>query len=129
MHNEREMEEVYPVKMEDEHLLPHHQDDIPTSVLLNLYLGHFLARWGARTWEFSVGLYMINIWPDSLLMAAAYGVVESASTTLFGPLVGQWIDNSTYPKGWWLKLFWGPKQILKLEPFLIKRKCSSLLIL
>ncbi|KAJ0696020.1 putative ferroportin-1 [Helianthus annuus] len=41
---------------------------------------------------------MINIWPDSLLMAAAYGVVESASTTLFGPLVGQWIDNSTYPK-------------------------------
>lgn len=41
---------------------------------------------------------MINVWPDSLLMAAAYGVVESASTTLFGPLVGQWIDNSTYPK-------------------------------
>ncbi|KAJ0696019.1 hypothetical protein HanOQP8_Chr10g0356831 [Helianthus annuus] len=50
MHNEREMEEVYSVKMEDEHLLPHHQDDIPTSVLLNLYLGHFLARWGARTY-------------------------------------------------------------------------------
>ncbi|KAI7727949.1 hypothetical protein M8C21_028296 [Ambrosia artemisiifolia] len=41
---------------------------------------------------------MINIWPDSLLMAATYGVVESASTTLFGPLVGQWVDNSTYPK-------------------------------
>ncbi|KAM0028154.1 putative ferroportin-1, MFS transporter superfamily [Helianthus debilis subsp. tardiflorus] len=98
MHNEREMEEVYSVKMEDEHLLPHDQDDTTTSVLINLYLGHFLARWGARTWEFSVGLYMINIWPDSLLMAAAYGVVESASTTLFGPLVGQWIDNSTYPK-------------------------------
>ncbi|XP_076915777.1 solute carrier family 40 member 2-like isoform X2 [Bidens hawaiensis] len=51
-----------------------------------------------RTWEFSVGLYMINVWPDSLLMAAAYGVVESATTTIFGPLVGQWIDNSTYQK-------------------------------
>ncbi|XP_076934072.1 solute carrier family 40 member 2-like [Bidens hawaiensis] len=106
MNDEREMEELFPLKVEDdEHLLPHHhqqqqlhQDQIPTSVLINLYLGHFLARWGARTWEFSVGLYMINVWPDSLLMAAAYGMVESASITVFGPLVGQWIDNSTYPK-------------------------------
>ncbi|KAL7584767.1 hypothetical protein Lser_V15G42867 [Lactuca serriola] len=88
--------------MDDEQLLPrhqyHHQDPIDTSLLVSLYVGHFLARWGARMWEFSVGLYMINVWPDSLLMAAAYGVVESASTTLFGPFVGQWIDNSTYPK-------------------------------
>ncbi|KAK9072985.1 hypothetical protein SSX86_007307 [Deinandra increscens subsp. villosa] len=110
MNNDRELEEVHHlhhdhhVEMEDEHLLPHHHHHhhedpiIPTWVLINLYLGHFLARWGARTWEFSVGLYMINIWPDSLLMAAAYGVVESSSTALFGPLVGQWIDNSTYPK-------------------------------
>ncbi|CAH1446018.1 unnamed protein product [Lactuca virosa] len=88
--------------MDEEQLLPrhqyHHQDPIDTSLLVSLYVGHFLARWGARMWEFSVGLYMINVWPDSLLMAAAYGVVESASTTLFGPFVGQWIDNSTYPK-------------------------------
>nr|XP_043637597.1 solute carrier family 40 member 2-like isoform X2 [Erigeron canadensis] len=92
------------VNIEDEHLLPcreqlHHQEDpISTSLMISLFVGHFLARWCVRMWEFSVGLYMINIWPDSLLMAAAYGVVESASTTLFGPLVGQWIDNSSYPK-------------------------------
>jgi hypothetical protein len=49
-------------------------------------------------WEFSVGLYMISIWPDSLLFAALYGVVESASTMLFGPLVGQWVDRLTYVK-------------------------------
>lgn len=49
-------------------------------------------------WEFSVGLYMIDVWPDSLLLAAAYGVVESASTALFGPLVGQWVDKLTYKK-------------------------------
>ncbi|KAI7750707.1 hypothetical protein M8C21_013009, partial [Ambrosia artemisiifolia] len=91
------MEDRYYVRLEDEH---HHQlqDPVPTSLLVYLYIGHFLARWGARTWEFSVGLYMINVWPDSLLMAAAYGVVESATTAVFGPLVGQWIDNSTYPK-------------------------------
>lgn len=56
MNNEREMEELFPLKVleDDEHLLPHQQqqhhdqDQIPTSVLINLYLGHFLARWGAR---------------------------------------------------------------------------------
>ncbi|PWA46000.1 iron regulated 2 [Artemisia annua] len=96
------MDEGHYVKLVDEHHLPYyhqnHEDHIPTSLLIYLYAGHFLARWGARMWEFSVGLYMINVWPDSLLMAAAYGVVESASTTIFGPLVGQWIDKSTYQK-------------------------------
>lgn len=51
-----------------------------------------------RMWEFSVGLYMINLWPDSLLFAAIYGVVESASTALFGPLVGQLVDRFSYKK-------------------------------
>lgn len=51
-----------------------------------------------RMWEFSVGLYMINIWPDSLLFTAIYGVIECASTALFGPIVGKWIDNFTYSK-------------------------------
>ena len=37
-------------------------------------------------WEFSVGLYMIRVWPGSLLFAAVYGVVESASVAAFGYL-------------------------------------------
>ncbi|KAF9599246.1 hypothetical protein IFM89_036544 [Coptis chinensis] len=47
-------------------------------------------------WEFSVALYMINVWPDSLLFTALYGVVEAASTALFGPIVGRWVDRFTY---------------------------------
>ncbi|CAI0424027.1 unnamed protein product [Linum tenue] len=47
-------------------------------------------------WEFCVGLYMINLWPGSLILAAVYGAVESASIALFGPLVGQLIDGLTY---------------------------------
>ncbi|KAK1268186.1 Solute carrier family 40 member 2 [Acorus gramineus] len=47
-------------------------------------------------WEFSVGLYTISVWPDSLLFAAIYGVVESASTFLFGPTVGKLVDKFTY---------------------------------
>ncbi|KAL3531627.1 hypothetical protein ACH5RR_005148 [Cinchona calisaya] len=69
-----------------------------SSLLVYLYVGHFLARWGARMWEFSVGLYMINVWPDSLLLTAAYGVVESASTALLGPVVGRWVDKFSYVK-------------------------------
>ncbi|XP_042052633.1 solute carrier family 40 member 2-like isoform X1 [Salvia splendens] len=70
----------------------------PSSSVLNLYVGHFLARWGSRMWEFSVGLYMINVWPDSLLVAAAYGVVECASTAIFGPLIGQLVDKLSYTR-------------------------------
>lgn len=49
-------------------------------------------------WEFSVGLYMISVWPNSLLFAAVYGVVESASTAFFGPIVGEWVDKLAYVK-------------------------------
>ncbi|CAN1276867.1 Solute carrier family 40 member 1 [Linum perenne] len=66
------------------------------SLIRNLYIAHFFARWDARMWEFSVGLYMIHLWPDSLILAAVYGAVESASTAIFGPLVGQWIERLTY---------------------------------
>jgi hypothetical protein len=47
-------------------------------------------------WEFSVGLYMIRIWPGSLLFTAIYGVVESSSVAVFGPIVGTLVDKLTY---------------------------------
>ncbi|KAK9168008.1 hypothetical protein Syun_000148 [Stephania yunnanensis] len=78
---------------------------INSNLIAYLYVGHFLSRWGARMWEFSVGLYMINIWPDSLLLSAVYGVVESASAALFGPLIGEWVDRFTYIKVLRLWLF------------------------
>lgn len=71
---------------------------LPTSLIRILYIGHFLARWDARMWEFSVGLYMITLWPDSLILPAIYGAIECASTALFGPIIGQWVQRSTYFK-------------------------------
>lgn len=49
-----------------------------------------------RMWEFSVGLYMIRIWPDSLLFTAIYGVVESSAVVVFGPMVGTLVERLTY---------------------------------
>ncbi|KAK4801737.1 hypothetical protein SAY86_022224 [Trapa natans] len=85
--------------MEKRLLSPQHdldQSSFPPYLVTYLYSGHFLARWGARMWEFSVGLYMISIWPESLLLAAIYGVVESSSTALLGPIIGQLVDKLTY---------------------------------
>ncbi|KAJ9185438.1 hypothetical protein P3X46_005076 [Hevea brasiliensis] len=75
-----------------------HHSSSPTSLIRCLYIGHFLARWDARMWEFSVGLYMITLWPESLILAAIYGAIESASTAFFGPFVGQWVERLTYVK-------------------------------
>lgn len=41
---------------------------------------------------------MISIWPDSLLLAAVYGVVESGSVALLGPTIGEWVDKLSYVK-------------------------------
>ncbi|EEE65881.1 hypothetical protein OsJ_21691 [Oryza sativa Japonica Group] len=66
------------------------------ALLRRLYVGHFLARWGARMWEFSVGLYMIRIWPGSLLLTAVYGVVEASAVAALGPIVGAVVDRLAY---------------------------------
>ncbi|KAJ4891918.1 Solute carrier family 40 member 1 [Raphanus sativus] len=41
---------------------------------------------------------MIYLWPNSLLLAAIYGAIESGSTAIFGPIVGQWIEGMDYVK-------------------------------
>jgi hypothetical protein len=33
-----------------------------------IYLGHTLSSWGDRMWGFAVGLYMVILFPDSLLV-------------------------------------------------------------
>ncbi|KAK9290223.1 hypothetical protein L1049_008390 [Liquidambar formosana] len=94
----RNQEAETEVEMPREPLLAQQRQtsDVPSSLFKYLYAGHFLARWSGRMWEFAVGLYMINLWPDSLLFAAIYGVVEAASTALFGPIIGQWVNRLTY---------------------------------
>uniref|UniRef100_A0A0E0LCN0 Solute carrier family 40 member n=1 Tax=Oryza punctata TaxID=4537 RepID=A0A0E0LCN0_ORYPU len=69
---------------------------VDAALLRRLYVGHFLARWGGRMWEFSVGLYMIRIWPGSLLLTAVYGVVEASAVAALGPVVGAVVDRLAY---------------------------------
>lgn len=77
-------------------------------------------------WEFSVGLYMISVWPNSLLFAAIYGVVESASTAFFGPVVGDWVDKLAYVKV--LLSFCHSKSLSFCSLYIIKRKIKLFFI-
>lgn len=46
-----------------------------------------------RMWEFAVGLFMLQVYPDSLLLVAIYGLVEAASVATLGVLVGEFVDK------------------------------------
>jgi len=103
MENETELRVVHQEEQQREEGEDESQPQNPPPALrrrfvIYLYVGYFLARWSARTWEFSVALYMIHLWPNSLLLAAIYGAIESGSTAIFGPIVGQWVEGMDYVK-------------------------------
>ena len=45
-------------------------------------------------WEFGVGLFMLSIFPDSLLLTCIYGLVEDMAVVTLGISVGKWIDDT-----------------------------------
>ncbi|XP_010505470.1 PREDICTED: solute carrier family 40 member 1-like [Camelina sativa] len=103
MENETELRVVQQEEQQregeaEEEGQPQNQPALRRRFMIYLYVGYFLARWSARTWEFSVALYMIHLWPNSLLLAAIYGAIESGSTAIFGPIVGQWVEGMDYVK-------------------------------
>ena len=63
----------------------------PISVIA---ISFFFSAWGDRLWNFAVGLYLVKLTPDSLQLAAIYGLVLTASSILFSPVVGDRIDHS-----------------------------------
>ncbi len=46
-----------------------------------------------RMWEFAVSLFMLHVWPNSLLLVAVYGLVEAASVAAFGVVIGELVDK------------------------------------
>ncbi|ODM98129.1 Solute carrier family 40 member 1 [Orchesella cincta] len=59
-----------------------------------IYLSHALSAWGDRMWDFAVGLYMVILFPDSLLLTAVLGFSISLAVTTFGGPLGTWIDKT-----------------------------------
>ncbi|XP_067843645.1 ferroportin-like isoform X4 [Heptranchias perlo] len=64
-----------------------------------IYLTHLLSTWGDRMWHFAVSLFLVELYGNSLLLPAVFGLAVSSSLILFGALVGNWVDSNTRMKG------------------------------
>lgn len=49
-------------------------------------------------WEFAVALLFIDVFPSSIFLVSLFGFAEAAAITLFGSIVGGWVDF--YPRLW-----------------------------
>ncbi|KAI3430443.1 hypothetical protein D9Q98_005038 [Chlorella vulgaris] len=58
-----------------------------------LLASHFLSTWGQRGWEFTVGLIMLELQPNSLRLVAVWGLVDAAAAVAFGGALGRYVDG------------------------------------
>ncbi|XP_069471732.1 ferroportin-like [Ambystoma mexicanum] len=59
-----------------------------------LYLGHALSTWGDRMWHFAVSVLLVELYGNSLLLTAVFGLVVAGSVLLLGALIGDWVDKN-----------------------------------
>ena len=59
-----------------------------------IYLSRALSAWGDRIWDFSLGIFMNLLNPESLRLAAIQGFVINISVIFFGSAIGNWIDRN-----------------------------------
>jgi hypothetical protein len=46
-----------------------------------------------RMWEFAIGLILLQLHPDSLVLVAVYGMVDSGVQVIAGPYLGSYVDR------------------------------------
>ncbi|MEE6490349.1 hypothetical protein FKM82_015853 [Ascaphus truei] len=66
-----------------------------TSAKFLMYLGHSLSTWGDRMWHFAVSLFLVELYGNSLLLTAVYGLVVAGSVLLLGAIIGDWVDKNS----------------------------------
>ncbi|KAJ8282657.1 hypothetical protein COCON_G00051760 [Conger conger] len=68
--------------------------DFFTSAKFLIYLGHALSTWGDRMWNFAVAVFLVELYGNSLLLTAVYGLVVAGSVLLLGAIIGDWVDKN-----------------------------------
>lgn len=61
---------------------------------LFVYISHFLSAWGDRMWQFGIGLFLVELAPDSLQLVAIYGFASGVATLLLSTALGDWVDKT-----------------------------------
>ncbi|XP_018552216.1 solute carrier family 40 member 1 [Lates calcarifer] len=68
--------------------------DFFTSAKFLIYMGHALSTWGDRMWNFAVAVFLVELYGNSLLLTAVYGLVVAGSVLLLGAIIGDWVDRN-----------------------------------
>ena len=50
-------------------------------------------------WSFAVTLFLLRLFPESLLLVGIYGLIMQLVVVVFGTIVGDWVDNNPRMKG------------------------------
>ncbi|XP_053733179.1 solute carrier family 40 member 1 isoform X1 [Synchiropus splendidus] len=75
-------------------LMPESVGDFFTSAKFLIYMGHALSTWGDRMWNFAVAVFLVELYGNSLLLTAVYGLVVAGSVLLLGAIIGDWVDRN-----------------------------------
>ncbi|KAF2839140.1 hypothetical protein M501DRAFT_1024162 [Patellaria atrata CBS 101060] len=63
------------------------------SLQVRLYTSHFLSTWNSRLFEFGAVLFLVSIYPATLLPMSVYALARNGRVIIFSPAVGSWIDQ------------------------------------
>ncbi|KAI1899448.1 hypothetical protein AGOR_G00061900 [Albula goreensis] len=69
--------------------------DFFTSAKCLIYLIHAFSTWGDRMWHFAVAVFLVELYGNSLLLTAVYGLVVAGSVLLLGAIIGDWVDKNS----------------------------------
>ena len=85
-----------------------------------LYLSRALSAWGDRIWDFSLGIFMNLLNPESLRLAAIQGFVVNICVIFFGSAIGNWIDRN--------KRLLAAKLFLSIQNITVAVSCGILVL-
>lgn len=60
---------------------------------------HLNPPQGDRMWNFAVAVFLVELYGNSLLLSAVYGLVVAGSVLLLGAIIGDWVDRNPRLKG------------------------------
>ncbi|MCK6596691.1 MAG: hypothetical protein L6Q33_15960, partial [Bacteriovoracaceae bacterium] len=63
------------------------------SIAFKILLSRFLTRFGDQSWDFTVPLILIAIFPGHIQTVAGYFLLSKIAQFFFNPLVLRWIDQ------------------------------------
>ena len=50
-------------------------------------------------WSFAATLFLLRLYPESLLVVGVYGLIMQLAVVVFSTIVGDWVDTNARMKG------------------------------